>query len=174
MKKLFKLFDDKKMNYFVSLGAREQEVIFPCYFSSTPADIVRHYENYTRLNWRAKRQRPRHLSRRSSLSQNNYIWTKRGARVRLVAWQGVIKKRTGAETRTQPKSSALTRAIFRYKFTFRWLINVVLCPQVSWIRRTDYHLLTVGLATYSSDDRFFTAHVHNTQVKSSLITSSDH
>jgi hypothetical protein len=42
---------------------------------------------------------------------------------------------------------------------------MVLCPQVSWIRRTDYHLLTVGLATYSSDDRFFTAHVHNTQVK---------
>ncbi|KAG8297744.1 hypothetical protein J6590_028576 [Homalodisca vitripennis] len=34
---------------------------------------------------------------------------------------------------------------------------------VSWIRRTDYQLLTVGLATYSSDDRFFTAHVHNDQ-----------
>ncbi|XP_068081825.1 zwei Ig domain protein zig-8 [Anabrus simplex] len=34
---------------------------------------------------------------------------------------------------------------------------------VSWIRRKDYHLLTVGLATYSSDDRFFTAHVRNTQ-----------
>ncbi|PNF35363.1 hypothetical protein B7P43_G02577 [Cryptotermes secundus] len=34
---------------------------------------------------------------------------------------------------------------------------------VSWIRRKDYHLLTVGLATYSSDDRFFTAHVHNAQ-----------
>ncbi|XP_054278192.1 zwei Ig domain protein zig-8-like [Macrosteles quadrilineatus] len=34
---------------------------------------------------------------------------------------------------------------------------------VSWIRRTDYQLLTVGLATYSSDDRFFTAHVHNEQ-----------
>jgi hypothetical protein len=77
-KKLFKLFDDKKMNYFVSLGAREQEVIFPFYFSSSPADIVRHYENYTRLNWRAKRQRPRHLSRRSSLSQNNYHLNKTG------------------------------------------------------------------------------------------------
>ncbi|XP_021916396.1 titin-like [Zootermopsis nevadensis] len=34
---------------------------------------------------------------------------------------------------------------------------------VSWIRRKDYHLLTVGLATYSSDDRFFAAHVHSPQ-----------
>ncbi|KAG8233169.1 hypothetical protein J437_LFUL012869 [Ladona fulva] len=34
---------------------------------------------------------------------------------------------------------------------------------VSWIRRKDYHLLTVGLATYSSDDRFFTAHVRHAQ-----------
>ncbi|XP_031331257.1 uncharacterized protein LOC116161903 isoform X3 [Photinus pyralis] len=28
---------------------------------------------------------------------------------------------------------------------------------VSWIRRRDYHLLTVGLQTYSSDKRFFTS-----------------
>ncbi|XP_049964585.1 uncharacterized protein LOC126485023 [Schistocerca serialis cubense] len=34
---------------------------------------------------------------------------------------------------------------------------------VSWIRRKDYRLLTVGLATYSSDDRFFTAHVRSQQ-----------
>ncbi|GLH01822.1 Limbic system-associated membrane protein, putative [Gryllus bimaculatus] len=34
---------------------------------------------------------------------------------------------------------------------------------VSWIRRKDYRLLTVGLATYSSDDRFFTAHVRGPQ-----------
>ncbi|GLH01820.1 Uncharacterized protein GBIM_07878 [Gryllus bimaculatus] len=35
--------------------------------------------------------------------------------------------------------------------------------EVSWIRRKDYRLLTVGLATYSSDDRFFTAHVRGPQ-----------
>ncbi|XP_046399299.1 uncharacterized protein LOC124165818 [Ischnura elegans] len=34
---------------------------------------------------------------------------------------------------------------------------------VSWIRRKDYHLLTVGLAPYASDDRFFTAHVRHAQ-----------
>ncbi|XP_024084138.1 limbic system-associated membrane protein-like [Cimex lectularius] len=32
---------------------------------------------------------------------------------------------------------------------------------VSWIRRTDYHLLTVGLATYAGDDRFQTKHPFN-------------
>ncbi|RZF43606.1 hypothetical protein LSTR_LSTR009409 [Laodelphax striatellus] len=34
---------------------------------------------------------------------------------------------------------------------------------VSWIRRKDRHLLTINLATYSSDDRFFTSHVRNEQ-----------
>ncbi|EEB15730.1 limbic system-associated membrane protein precursor, putative [Pediculus humanus corporis] len=34
---------------------------------------------------------------------------------------------------------------------------------VSWIRRKDFHLLTVGLATYSSDERFFTSHVLHPQ-----------
>lgn len=50
---------------------------------------------------------------------------------------------------------------YSVKYAKRW--NFFLF-QVSWIRRKDYHLLTVGLATYSSDDRFFTAHVHNPQV----------
>jgi hypothetical protein len=36
--------------------------------------------------------------------------------------------------------------------------------QVSWIRRKDYHLLTVGLATYSSDDRFLVEHARHLQV----------
>ncbi|RZF44844.1 hypothetical protein LSTR_LSTR000796 [Laodelphax striatellus] len=34
---------------------------------------------------------------------------------------------------------------------------------VSWIRRKDYHLLTVGLATYSSDDRFLVEHARHLQ-----------
>ncbi|XP_075215045.1 zwei Ig domain protein zig-8-like [Lycorma delicatula] len=42
-------------------------------------------------------------------------------------------------------------------------IEGVMETLVSWIRRKDYHLLTIGLATYSSDDRFFTTHVRNEQ-----------
>lgn len=36
--------------------------------------------------------------------------------------------------------------------------------QVSWIRRKDYHLLTVGLTTYSSDERFSATHLKNSEV----------
>ncbi|XP_024084139.1 uncharacterized protein LOC106664048 [Cimex lectularius] len=32
---------------------------------------------------------------------------------------------------------------------------------VSWVRRKDYHLLTVGLAPYAGDDRFHSAHPFN-------------
>lgn len=41
---------------------------------------------------------------------------------------------------------------------FRFLL------QVSWIRRKDYHLLTVGLTTYSSDERFSIIHYEETEV----------
>ncbi|CAO1303561.1 unnamed protein product [Diamesa tonsa] len=34
---------------------------------------------------------------------------------------------------------------------------------VSWIRRKDYHLLTVGLTTYSSDERFCATHLKNSE-----------
>lgn len=34
---------------------------------------------------------------------------------------------------------------------------------VSWIRKHDYHLLTVGLATYNTDDRFLVEHVRHLQ-----------
>ncbi|KAB0804832.1 hypothetical protein PPYR_01802 [Photinus pyralis] len=34
---------------------------------------------------------------------------------------------------------------------------------VSWIRRKDYHLLTVGLTTYSSDDRFQAVHLQHSE-----------
>ncbi|CAH0552216.1 unnamed protein product [Brassicogethes aeneus] len=34
---------------------------------------------------------------------------------------------------------------------------------VSWIRKQDYHLLTVGLATYNTDDRFLVEHVRHLQ-----------
>lgn len=36
--------------------------------------------------------------------------------------------------------------------------------QVSWIRKKDYHLLTVGLATYSSDERFSATHLKQPEV----------
>lgn len=35
---------------------------------------------------------------------------------------------------------------------------------MSWIRRKDYHLLTVGLTTYSSDERFSATHLKNSEV----------
>ncbi|XP_037924960.1 uncharacterized protein LOC119660463 isoform X3 [Hermetia illucens] len=34
---------------------------------------------------------------------------------------------------------------------------------VSWIRRKDYHLLTVGLTTYSSDERFSATHLKHSE-----------
>ncbi|CAG9813478.1 unnamed protein product [Phaedon cochleariae] len=34
---------------------------------------------------------------------------------------------------------------------------------VSWVRKHDYHLLTVGLATYNTDDRFMVEHVRHLQ-----------
>lgn len=33
-----------------------------------------------------------------------------------------------------------------------------ICPQVSWIRKRDLHILTVGVHTYSSDARFAALH----------------
>ncbi|XP_076259793.1 lachesin-like [Rhynchophorus ferrugineus] len=34
---------------------------------------------------------------------------------------------------------------------------------VSWIRKQDYHLLTVGVATYNADDRYMVEHVRHLQ-----------
>ncbi|KAJ8925603.1 hypothetical protein NQ315_009443 [Exocentrus adspersus] len=34
---------------------------------------------------------------------------------------------------------------------------------VSWVRKRDYHLLTVGLTTYNTDDRFMVEHVRHLQ-----------
>ncbi|RVE42328.1 hypothetical protein evm_013022 [Chilo suppressalis] len=39
----------------------------------------------------------------------------------------------------------------------------VFCSEVSWIRRKDYHLLTVGLTTYSSDQRFQAIHLQHSE-----------
>lgn len=36
--------------------------------------------------------------------------------------------------------------------------------KVSWIRKKDYHLLTVGLTTYSSDERFSALHLDESEV----------
>lgn len=44
------------------------------------------------------------------------------------------------------------------------LIVVHRTKKVSWIRRKDYHLLTVGLTTYSSDERFSVIHYDETEV----------
>lgn len=37
--------------------------------------------------------------------------------------------------------------------------------QVSWIRKRDYHLLTVSLTTYSSDERFSVSHAKHSEVR---------
>lgn len=34
---------------------------------------------------------------------------------------------------------------------------------MSWIRKKDYHLLTVGLTTYSSDERFSATHLRRSE-----------
>ncbi|GIY89341.1 hypothetical protein CEXT_235371 [Caerostris extrusa] len=34
---------------------------------------------------------------------------------------------------------------------------------VSWIRRTDFHVLTVGMETYTSDERFEALHLQKEQ-----------
>jgi glycine cleavage system H lipoate-binding protein len=36
--------------------------------------------------------------------------------------------------------------------------------QVSWIRRKDYHLLTVGLTTYTGDERYQAIHAQHSEV----------
>lgn len=46
--------------------------------------------------------------------------------------------------------------------------NDLLMFQVSWIRRKDYHLLTVGLTTYSSDDRYQAIHLQHSEVRTPL------
>lgn len=39
--------------------------------------------------------------------------------------------------------------------------GVLLSTQVSWVRRRDFQLLTVGLSTYSSDERFLVEHIRH-------------
>lgn len=63
------------------------------------------------------------------------------------------------------------RNCFNYSFIiFHFMVAFVLpfrlhCVQkVSWIRRKDYHLLTVGLTTYSSDERFSVIHYEESEV----------
>jgi len=47
----------------------------------------------------------------------------------------------------------------RYFFKFKTLIMIIqIILQVSWIRRRDYRLLTVGLSTYTEDLRFQSLH----------------
>ncbi|XP_042899143.1 neurotrimin-like [Parasteatoda tepidariorum] len=41
------------------------------------------------------------------------------------------------------------------------IVNNLGDKTVSWIRRKDFHVLTVGMDTYTSDERFQALHVHN-------------
>lgn len=41
--------------------------------------------------------------------------------------------------------------------------------QVSWVRRKDYHLLTVALTQYSSDERFSVRHLKTSEVSKTPI-----
>ncbi|GJQ82589.1 hypothetical protein Trydic_g19614 [Trypoxylus dichotomus] len=43
------------------------------------------------------------------------------------------------------------------------VVNNIGDGMVSWIRRKDYHLLTVGLTTYSSDERFQAIHLQHSE-----------
>lgn len=45
-----------------------------------------------------------------------------------------------------------------------WTFPYLLALQVSWIRKKEYHLLTVGLTTYSSDERFSALHSEDSEV----------
>lgn len=41
--------------------------------------------------------------------------------------------------------------------------------QVSWIRRKDYHLLTVSMTTYSSDERYSVTHLTHSEVRGRVV-----
>jgi hypothetical protein len=58
----------------------------------------------------------------------------------------------------------IPRIVTRKYVLFTQIVKFLSFLQVSWIRRKDYHLLTVGLATYSSDDRFLVEHARHLQV----------
>ncbi|KAH9369485.1 hypothetical protein HPB48_014335 [Haemaphysalis longicornis] len=50
----------------------------------------------------------------------------------------------------------------RARFAHRWP-SLFLLSQVSWIRRRDFHVLTVGLTTYTADDRFQAVHMDRSE-----------
>ncbi|CAH1393677.1 unnamed protein product [Nezara viridula] len=51
----------------------------------------------------------------------------------------------------------------RSRYAVYWYLLPVI-PEISWIRRKDYNLLTVGAATYAGDERFQTVHTYNSNV----------
>jgi hypothetical protein len=65
---------------------------------------------------------------------------------------------------------------FNYSFIISFRLTSLFSPfirsltfitrtrKVSWIRRKDYHLLTVGLTKYSSDERFSVIHYDESEV----------
>lgn len=54
--------------------------------------------------------------------------------------------------------------VFILMFLFILIYFFALALQVSWIRRRDYHLLTVSLTTYSSDERYSVSHAKHSEV----------
>lgn len=50
-------------------------------------------------------------------------------------------------------------------------IALFVCPQVSWIRQRDLHILTVGILTYTNDQRFQSLHSDGTDEWTLKISS---
>jgi len=44
------------------------------------------------------------------------------------------------------------------------MYSLLCCQQVSWIRRMDYTILTIGTRSYSSDKRFYVDHTRHLKV----------
>ncbi|KAJ8980841.1 hypothetical protein NQ317_017472 [Molorchus minor] len=61
---------------------------------------------------------------------------------------------------TEKKLSGINSAAWEIRIFKR---KILLCSQVSWMRKQDYHLLTVGPTTYNTDDRFMVEHVRHLQ-----------
>lgn len=44
------------------------------------------------------------------------------------------------------------------------MVFIFVCLQVSWMRRIDYTILTIGTKSYSSDKRFYVDHTRHLKV----------
>lgn len=53
----------------------------------------------------------------------------------------------------------------------QWFIEIHLLAQVSWIRKRDLHILTVGILTYTNDQRYQSLHSDGSDEWTLRITS---